>query len=80
MEASATEPSAAAAAAARRRQQRRVPNEKRKRAANASVSLHGRVPFGSLKADMEIHADVLPARRGKASAYVPSSAAANAVV
>jgi hypothetical protein len=37
MEASATESSAAAAAAARRRQQRRVPNEKRKRAANASV-------------------------------------------
>jgi hypothetical protein len=43
-------------------------------------SLHGRVPFDSLNADMEIHADVLPARRGKASAYVPSSAAANAVV
>jgi hypothetical protein len=80
MEGSATDTSAAAAAAAaRRRQQRRVPNEKRKRAANALVSAY-RAVVGQAKADSEKRIVAPSAKRGKASVYVPSSAYVNGVV
>jgi len=79
MEPSATGTSAAAAAA-RRRQQRRVPNEKRKRAANALVFAWQSTLFDRLNADVKRHSGVPSAKRGRANAYGWSSVAASVAV